>query len=407
MKDRSGMSGTQVASPRKVCYLAPDVPIPYPSGAAVHVAEVAASLNEMGHGVHVIARRTSYGEPKVETIDGVTIHRINRFILRPGGRRIQTYSHDQGPGRVKELFYYLYLRTLFVVYASLTARRVIRHYSLDVIIERETSFGAGGLASLLTGKPLILEIVGPRYSRLSVCLSSSILYYTESMLRGWVDKRKCVRVTAGVNPKLFRPSPDARKLIRSRFHTGDDIVVGYIGSFQVWHGVDAILHATSLLKERGTKVALLLVGPSFEPYAAIARALGISERCKFVGPAGYREVPAYINACDIMVAPYDPSKDPLRKKFGIGSPIKVLEYMACEKPVITTSVPPIDSMLGNLEALVMVEPGDAASLANALEGLIRDPKKAARMARIGNSLVAEKYSWTFFTHILSSQIAGA
>jgi glycosyltransferase involved in cell wall biosynthesis len=171
--------------------------------------------------------------------------------------------------------------------------------------------------------------------------------------------------------------------------------------------VDAALRAASLLKERGTRVTLLLVGPFFERYVSIAKELGISEQCTFVGPVGYKDVPAYINACDILIAPYDPSKDTLRKEFGIGSPIKVLEYMACEKPVVSTLVPPIDSMLGGSEAVVLVEPGDPASLANALEELILDPAKAARMAKNGRGLVAERYSWASFTRVLSSQIAAA
>jgi glycosyltransferase involved in cell wall biosynthesis len=368
---------------------------------------VAASLHELGHEVHVIARRSSSREPKVETIDGVTVHRVNRFVLRPGGRRESSGPRDVVSGSVVASLYYLYLRTIFMVYASLVARRVITRYGLDAIVERETSFGAGGFASLLTGKPLVLEMIGPRYSRLSARLSSSVLYYTESMLHEWVDRKKCVKVTAGVNLGLFRPDYDARKSLRSRLHFGGDTVIGYVGSFQEWHGVGAALQAAALLKKRGISVSLLLVGPSFEPYLSIAKALGVSEQCTFVGPVGYKEVSGYINACDILVAPYDPSKDPLRRQFGMGSPLKVLEYMACEKPVVSTSVPPIDSMLGGSEAIALVEPGDPASLADALEGLILDPAKTAQMAKNGSRLVAEKYSWTSFARILSSQIAAA
>ena len=312
-----------------------------------------------------------------------------------------------GYGRFVDSLYYLYLRTVFMVYVSLVAKRVIARHGLDAILERETSFGAGGLASLLTGKPLVLEIVGPRYSRLSAQLSSSILYYTESMLHDWVDKRKCVRVTAGVNLALFRPDPIARSLVREKFHFGDAQVVGYVGSFQRWHGVEAILKAASRLREKGTRIALLLVGPHFETYVPIARALGVSEQCTFVGPVGYRDVPAYTNACDIMVAAYDPSKDSLRRRFGIGSPIKVLEYMACMKPVVSTSVPPIDSMFTDSEEVVLVEPGAPDSLADALEELIRDPGRAARIAENGRKLVDEGYTWSSFARILSSRIAAA
>jgi len=397
----------QNASLRKICYLAPDVTIPYPSGAAVHLAEVTASLREMGYDVHLIARRSSYAQPKLETVNGVTVHRIKRFILIPGGRRGTHVSSDKTSTGLVGSLYYFYLRTIFMFYASLVASRVISRHSLDAIVERETSFGAGGLASLLTRKPLILEIVGPRYSRLSARLSSSILYYTDSMLRSWVDRKKCVLVTAGVNLGLFRPDTEARKRTRSELRLGDEPVIGYVGSFQEWHGVDIVLHAASMLKARGTRVALLLVGPSFNPYVRIAKILGISEQCKFVGPVGYKDVPSYINASDILVAPYNPAKDPLRREFGIGFPIKILEYMACEKPVVSTTVPPISSILGDSDSILLVEPGNPAMLADALEGLMHNPGRASQMAKNGIRLVTEKYSWASFTRVLSSQIAAA
>lgn len=401
------MSNTPNARPRRVCYLAPDVPIPYPSGAAVHVAEVANSLHELGHDVHIIARRTSSSEPEVEPIDGVVVHRVSRFVVKPGGRRSPSRKQGSASTGLVASLYHLYLRTLFMAYVSLIARREIKRYGLEAIVERETAFGAGGLASLLTGKPLVLEIVGPRYSRLSARVSSSILYYNDSMLHDWVDRKKCVKVAAGVNLGLFRPDSEARRLTRLMLRLGEEPVVGYVGSFQGWHGVDAVLNAVSSLKGNGSKLVLLLVGPFFERYVGIAKELGINDSCVFIGSVDYKEVPAYINACDILVAPYDPSKDPLRTKFGIGFPIKVLEYMACEKPVISTNVPPVDSILGNSNALVLVEPGDASSLAEAISDLIHNPEEARRIAENGFRVVKERYSWTSISRVLSSKIAAA
>jgi len=383
------------------------VQLPFPSGAAVHVAEVAESLQRIGHEVHVIARRSSRAEPKVQDFKGVKIHRINRFIVRTGGRKAPSSSRGERSRGLAEILYNFYLRTAFMIYASFAARQVVSRNSLDAIIERETAFGAGGLASVLTGKPLILEVIGPRYSRLSVRQSSSILYYTESMLRDWVDRRKCVKVTAGVNLDVFKPDSEAGNRVKSRLHLGEFPVVGYVGSFQKWHGVDTLLQAASLLKDKGTKISLLMVGPSFEPYVSLTDELGLSDSCTFVGPVDYGEVAAYINACDLLVAPYNPSKDELRKDYGIGSPIKVLEYMACGKPVISTSVPPIDSMTKDDGPMMLVSPGDPASLADALERLVQDPQRATKMAGNGLKLVSEGFSWQSFSQTLSLKIEEA
>ena len=158
-------------APKKVCYIAPDVPIPFPSGASVHVREVASNLSKLGHEVHVIARRTGPHESKVEDLEGFKVHRVYRQILRAGSKGAPISEFHKGHSLVGGL-YYLYLRTFFALYVAFVASFVIGQYKLDVIIERETAFGAGGLASVFSARPMILEIVGPRYSRLSAKRSS-------------------------------------------------------------------------------------------------------------------------------------------------------------------------------------------------------------------------------------------
>ncbi|MGI0080691.1 MAG: glycosyltransferase family 4 protein [Nitrososphaerales archaeon] len=387
----------QSSSPRRktICYLAPDVPIPSPRGSSVHVAELSKNLNLLGHEVHVICRRTGKDEPNFEKLDGFTVHRIFRFIVRPGASKgsIGRSASETKHGFVA-FFYYLYLRTIFSFYTSFIASSVMRKNKLEAILERETSFGAGGLASLFARKPMILEIVGPRYSRISVWRSKKILYYSESMLRKWVDRNKCIEVSGGVNLSLFREDKELREKFRKKLGFGpEDKVIGYVGTFQDWHGIDTLLYSMEELRTAHPNLRALLVGPYYEGYKALAKNLGLDNLSTFTGPIGYELVVGYINACDIMVALYEPDRNELRKRYGIGSPLKVLEYMACGKPVISTNVKPIDKVLYNKDSGYLVEPGNRKALIGAISNLLEDSSLANSLAANGRRITERYYSW--------------
>lgn len=387
----------QSSSPyrKTICYLAPDVPIPSPRGSSVHVAELARNLSLLGYEVHVICRRTRKDEPNFDKLDGFTVHRIFRFIVRPGSSRVSVgRSASETKHGFAGFFYYLYLRTIFSLYASIIASRVMRKNRLEAILERETSFGAGGFASLFTRKPMILEIVGPRYSRISVWRSKKILYYTESMLRKWVDRNKCIEVSGGVNLSLFREDKELRERFRKKFGFGpEDKVIGYVGTFQDWHGIDTLLHSMKELRAAYPNFRALLVGPYYERYKALAKNLGLDDVCTFTGPIGYELVVGYINACDVMVALYEPARNELRKRYGIGAPLKVLEYMACGKPVISTNVKPIDKVLSNRDSGYLVEPGNRKALMSAISQLLEDSSSANSFSTDGRKITEMYYSW--------------
>jgi len=97
-----------------------------------------------------------------------------------------------------------------------------------------------------------------------------------------------------------------------------------------------------------------------------------------------------------MVAPYDTSRSPLRAEKGMGSPLKVLEYMACAKPVVTTDVEPTNRIPGIADAALLVPPGDPKALAGALASLLRDRHLAEAKGLAGRGLVEGGYSWEEF-----------
>lgn len=387
----------------KICYIASDVPIPSPRGSSVHVSEVAKNLGLLGHEVHVICRRTRRDEPQSENVDGFTVHRIYRLILWPGTQVTGSAGRSASETRrgLVGWLYRSYLRSFYSLYVSLVATRLITKSKLDAIIERETSFGAGGLASVFTGRRMILEIVGPRYSRLSVWRSKGILYYTESMLRNWVDRKKCIEVSGGVNLSLFHEDKELRNILREKFGFGiQNRVIGYMGTFQDWHGIDTLLYSIKELRRTNPNIRALLVGPNYDRYETISKELGLGDICFFVGPVEYEKINGFINACDIMIALYEPARNELRRKYGIGSPLKILEYMACGKPVISTNVKPIDKVVQNGNSGYLVRPGDQRDLTLAISNLLENTTRIDFFAANGKQTAETSYSWSSLANLI-------
>jgi len=74
------------------------------------------------------------------------------------------------------------------------------------------------------------------------------------------------------------------------------------------------------------------------------------------------------------------------------SPLKLFEYMALGKPIVSADVPAIRSVLSSGESALLVPPGDIAALAAAVRKLMEQPAMAAQLGGRARQL-ARQYSW--------------
>lgn len=387
----------------RICYVAVDVAIPHFRGASTHVYEVAKNLSAIGHEVHLISRRVNASHAKYEALDDICVHRIYRGIARPlpfSSYRLDT-GREKTPGFASNL-YAFYLFTLFALYAGIVAARIIKKQHLEIIVERETSFGAGAIASVITGRPMVMEVIGPRYSRLSLRRACKVMAYTRTMIRDPIAPGRLVLVPGGFDPMLFRPDPDQRKQTRDKLGVQDSLVVGYIGTFQDWHGVDDLIFASREVIGNLPSTKFLMVGPYFARARDLTMELGLSSSYIFTGSVPYRDVPRYVNASDILLAPYNPAKSELRKKYGIGFPLKILEYMACGKPVVATSVEPINRLIQDRVNGVLVPAGNKEVLASVLIELAENPRRREAIGAQALQTVKNHYSWRRFAEQLEA-----
>jgi len=387
-----------------ICYIASDVVVPHHRGASTHTLELARHLADRGHVVNLVSRR-GLGQRQIEEISGVTVHRVSDGIIfnNPYSSYRRSYQHRRMEPRVLKTMYGIYFTRFFPLFVAMKASRIIRDSRSEIILERETSFGAGGIASYVTGIPLALEIIGPRYNKYSVNRASLIFYYNPAMIKFSLSEKKLSRVSAAANINLFKYDSEMREKARLSLGFDEKTIVGFLGTFAEWQGVDDIVSAAGKLRNNRS-FHFLMIGPYFERIAEKVRRLGLSDIFTFLGAVNYEDVPKYLCSADILLAPYNINRDPERARSGIGSSLKVFEYMACSRPVISTDVYPINEEISNGTDSVLLPPGDVQALATAIQELAADPDEQSRLGRAGRRLVERKYSWGRFAESIETKM---
>jgi PEP-CTERM/exosortase A-associated glycosyltransferase len=170
----------------------------------------------------------------------------------------------------------------------------------------------------------------------------------------------------GVDMSLFGSplAPDAKFARRLGLEGAD--VVGFIGSFYDYEGLDDLIAAMPLLLERRPKAHLLLVGggPMEEALRAQAGASPARERIRFVGRVPHHEVDLYYSLIDILAYP--------RKAMRLTelvTPLKPLEAMAQRKLVVASNVGGHRELIEDGVTGTLFPAGDPTALADALDRL--------------------------------------
>ncbi len=163
-------------------------------------------------------------------------------------------------------------------------------------------------------------------------------------------------------------------------------------------GVDVLLRAYALLRDRGAPFRAVVVGGGtlLEEHRRLAKRLRLDDVVRIVGLVP--DVAPYLVSSDVFVLPSRSEQS------GSLSLIEALEYGL---PVVASNCDGIPEDLAGSEAGVLVPPGDPQALANALERLVRDPDERLRRGHAARSRFVERFSPTSFAHDLGHFYAEA
>jgi glycosyltransferase involved in cell wall biosynthesis len=169
---------------------------------------------------------------------------------------------------------------------------------------------------------------------------------------------------------------------------GEGPLVGMLGHWQPIEGQEVVLKAMRLLRDRGRRMRLRIIGEAStaeeERYRSVVsgmiKAAGLHERVILEAAVG--DLSAFIAECDLLVVPpMQPSSGRL-----------VLEAAACSRPVIASRVDGLAEIIEDGHTGLLVPPNDPRALADALELALASPPLRAEMGRQARVRAEERYA---------------
>jgi glycosyltransferase involved in cell wall biosynthesis len=381
----------------KLLYLNFDegIPVLGGKGASVHVREFVTAAAGLGHEVVLACSRLGAGDapPPARLLElppdeapeglaaecaalGLTTDSLSDDVLR---REVVRLAHDRAlPQRL--------LR-------ALTELR----FRPDAIYERHALFhNAGAAIAARLGVPRLLEVNAPlreeqrrfrslkledparlaeaasyRDADVIIAVSAGVAAHVRSVI-GAANKLHIV--PNGVDAERFGAGVGGAE-VRARTGVGGAPVIGFVGSFKIWHGGLFLLETFAELASVRPDVRLVAVGdgPTLEETRARAMSAGLANKVVFPGRVPHAEISGWYDAMDLTVAPYLPQPD------FYFSPLKVIESLAAGRPVVAPRIGQLTDLIEDGKTGLLYAPGDKAGCLAAISRLLDDPARRCAM----------------------------
>lgn len=205
-----------------------------------------------------------------------------------------------------------------------------------------------------------------------------------------VPESKIYVINNGANTDVFKPLGLEQTRKKLRLENSKKYVC-FVGNLAAWQGVEFLIHASPLILEKCPDTHFLIVGDGVmkDKLMEIASKLELSDKFTFTGRIPYEQVPLYINAADVCVAPFIKERN---SKIGL-SALKTYEYLACGKPIVASGISGVKDLIEASDGGISVTPEDPEQLATAVVRLLLDENTRAIMGEKGRRYVVENHSW--------------
>jgi len=368
--------------------------LPEVSGYSVRSHNLLRASQRGGRRVLAIVPRIGAGEPELSHLDEVP------YLHLPCGRSLASIS-----GHLTSLprFWSLLATALrqhdaALVHAhspvrmGMAALRAGRRVGIPVVYElrglwEDTAVLRGNThrASLRSWGNRVLETNVLRRSDGVVAISRGLA--SEALKRG-VRAQSLAYAPNGVEAGRFTPKAPDPELI-GRFDLAGRFVIGYLGFFPRYEGVDILVRAFAAVAAKHPQSVLLLVGEGDmgDELRGLVRELGVADQVRFAGRAESHAVPAMYQLCDVLAYPRRSSR-----VTELVSPLKPLEAMASARAVVASRVGGLSELVTHEDSGLLCAPDDVASLAATLVRLVESPELVERL-RLRGQCVAEELTW--------------
>lgn len=358
----------------------------------VHIGQLVKALNDLGHSVDIIG---------------------------PAGTSIFAEENNNGDmdlfarlwGIVSKCipeFCFEMLEIAYNISAHFKIKKALGEKQYDLIYERYAVFGwAGARLARKKNIPFIMEAnytsfmplvrkrtkilipfahkVDRELFKFADCIVVVSRFLKEHFLSLGVDQKKIKIICNAADPKVFNPE-NVKDGVRRHLGLGEKKVVGYVGGFYAWHGLDLLLDCLPALLQNNSEIMLLLIGdgPQRKELEERARDMGMEKKVLFLGNIDHQYLPEHIAAFDVAILP----------DFNdYGSPMKVFEYMAMGKPVVAPRFSSLTDWIDHGVVGFLFEPKNTEELSKVIIALINDEVLRMKLGKQARDKVLKQYTW--------------
>jgi glycosyltransferase involved in cell wall biosynthesis len=348
---------------------------------AIHIYEMVEAFRNAGHDVEVA------GLVSFEATKGQKKERRKWLDWRP-----PNWLHE-----LMSLAYNVY--GLWQLYKSARSRKpdfIYERYALNTF--------CGIWIARCFGIPLVLEVNAPlyyeqsklgnltfkrmaRFSERWICSHSTLTIVVSQVIKAFLIRQgvpgdKIVVLPNGVNPRQFHTAISG-ETIRSRYSLEGKCVLGFVGWFRPWHGLELLLDVLLDKRFQNHGLHLLLAGdgPAYSTLYQHAERHNLLSGVTFTGAVGRADIPEYIAAMDIAVQPSAPE---------YACPMKIIEYMAMGKCIVAPDMPNIREIIDKGINGYLFQPAGKDEFYAIILELIKNPALRSEAGRNAAKTISER-----------------
>lgn len=376
------------------------------------VLHLAQDLQELDWRVDVIAPHAP-GAATTEQLDGVNVRRFR--YLWPAAQQTVCYGGGALVNLRKRRSNLVKLPMLITSeLASISRHLASRRYS---VLHAHWILPQGFVAGLAPtwGAARVLTVHGgdifglqskamAAFKRFAVRRADAVTVNssaTESAVRALWPRVEPANIPMGVTER--QPQPAKVEQLRRKYRQSEGPLITFVGRLVDEKGIDDLLDAVALLRPRLPDICAVVLGEGQDRAAFERRAgeLGLSGCVTFTGWVPSEDVPDYLGASDVFVAPSRRAEDGWVEAQGL----TIAEAMMAGTPVVATRMGGIVDVVINGETGALADERRPDQIADAIERFARDPAWARQVAQRGQALARERFGRRQSADRLSSLFA--
>ena len=374
-----------------------DHSLPLHSGYTFRTRAILKSQQAMGIDVRgVTGLRHEAEGPLVEQVDGLLFHRTAGSAEGPAGlrewREIARFA--EGIEKVVADWRPDVLHAHSPALCGAAAAKVARRHGIPLVYEIRAFWedaavgnGTGSEGSLKYRLTRALEnrVVASADAVFTICHG-----LRDDLIERGVSPGKIGISPNGVDLSLFGEPPPRDNGLAARLGLGSGPVIGFIGSFYDYEGLDDLIAAMPALRDHHPDARLLLVGggPREGALRAQAKASPAADAIIFTGRVPHDEVDRYYSVIDVLAYPRKKSR-----LTDLVTPLKPLEAMAQRRIVAASDVGGHRELIEDGVTGQLFPPDDPGEIAKSLASLIDRREEWDTMREAGRDHVAAHHDW--------------